>query len=354
MSKKGTSVTTKVKNDHVTVPTVAPVTTKSATKGKAVAAAPIEVVEVEETVEETVDESAEETKKEKIVIPGPGPNNDTNRAGLTFCVNRSKGYITKHLKKEEKEIPKYGGAQYALSALNESLCENIVKQSIKKCAKNKSGLHEITRPLMRDVVLLTEDLCSFFKSSLERFDPGMPVEDGYFVKQETLKRFIEKSTTVNVLLGSKVLALLTYLLIKASNTVIDTAYRFMTYAKKKTLDDKSIIYAVETHFSASLAHSLKMRIEEVMRSGGADAVNEEEGEADEQVAETTEQVETTTTTKGGKKAPKKPVVTVEEEVTDEQEDDADEPVEEVEEVEEEVIVVAPVSTKKGTKATSKK
>ncbi|AYV78417.1 MAG: hypothetical protein Edafosvirus12_16 [Edafosvirus sp.] len=261
-------------------------------------------------------------KKEK----GDKPNQATADANLDFDVMAFRKWMKTHFSSNEcsvvssskdkegntekkKVLPKFNGSHIALAAVNESLCHYVLTLVKSRIQKDKSGLYNITRPAIRDAILLSDDLVGFYSVLLtKKFDKKMTYS--YCVSRERMNTYIEKHFGENVKLTVRAYNYLAFVLLKASIAIVDTAYVLIKYANRKSVDPNSVMCSVNIVFSegATVAHHLHIKASDAVKSSGRklaveDNDDNEDNDADEE--EDTKKGENPKKENAGKKDDKK-------------------------------------------------
>jgi hypothetical protein len=295
-----------------------------------------------------------ETKqvKQEVKAPKEKPNKATADANLEFNVNFCKSWIRELFRsKDLEELPKFSGAQFALTAANQVLCRAIVQATLDQLQKDVSGLYDLKRPVIGYAIQLNEDLAQCCGKHYKKFDPSLNYASQYFIGQTEVTSYIDKfNEKTNVRLDNKAYNLLAYLLLRTSIELIETSHTLMLYAGKKSLDAKSVLAAIKTHVSGTLRHDMTMKIEDCIKALG-DAVEEE----DEAEAAPAQEVTETKKAVPKKAAAKKAAQVDEEEAAAEDGEEAEAEPEEAEaEAEAEAEEVAPEPTTASKKTTTVK
>ena len=243
-------------------------------------------------------------------------NQQTADAGLTLSVTAFKAWMKEYI----GQPVKFSGGQIVLTAVNETLWRYLIEQALKEVAKDNSGLYTLTRPAVRNTILLNPDLNLFFGSRFEQYDQDMKYGSQYCISHKVVTQFINDECGKNVNYDDLTYHLLVFLLLKASSTLTTAAYKMMQYANRKSIDDRAILTSLELYFGGDLLHLLRVRAEEAVTSAGEAGKDENDDES----------VEVKSTEKSKSSTKGKPQVEA-----DEEEEDAEDAEEEEEEVEEE-------------------
>jgi hypothetical protein len=228
---------------------------------------------------EEIEEVEEEVKTEKT-------NALTKKAGLSFNVNTFKRWMISYFENNELEKPKFSGSHVAVSALTESLVTVIISAAKKQITKGTSGLYDIHRGFIISAIQLNPELRDTFISYLHTFDPTMNYGDQLCIDYKTVVNYLESHEGGNIQFQQIAYNCLSYFVVKFISQVLRTAHACVQYSKRKTLDPRSIITAVNIHTTGTLNNALRMRIEEALRNIGStldgdDDALEADGEEDD-------------------------------------------------------------------------
>lgn len=200
-------------------------------------------------------ETSSEPKKKLL------PKN-TTEANLNWNVNRFKTWIKKYIERNidknydkndddenENQPQKITLAHIALGAMNEELCYQIINITKNNhVQKGKNGLYNISRRAMTYAIKLNRDMSLYFSSSVDSYDRTMQYSDQFCILQKDVKAYIDKMLGNDVRITDKACDFLIYLLVRASNDIVSSAYHIMTYAGYKSMNEKSIITAIKIKF----------------------------------------------------------------------------------------------------------
>ena len=246
-------------------------------------------------------------------------NKLTQRAGLEFNVNAVKSNMVKLFenrgfrrpeKDEElddsKRMPMFSGSQVAVAAMLQRLCTYIVENVNNMITEDKSKLRTVHRSTLKYSIGLDKLLEVYYETKLSNYDQ----DDMYAEKIPISKKEMEtviSQVSDKIKFTPQAYSMLCFLLYKAYTDITTTAHQFIRYAKRKTLDARSVMFSVETKFTNNLAYELRTEIERAVKALGVDIegngeelANDEE--ADAAVEDVVEPV--STTTKGKKQATK--------------------------------------------------
>lgn len=226
-------------------------------------------------------------------------NKTTLKANLNFNVNSFKSWMRQKLsddnktfEKEETDengetttiqcLPKFSGSHVALTALNEKLCFIILEKTMKRLSKDNTGLYVIHYQDIADVVQvdkeLRHDLCQY----LDDYDKTLNYKDQYCIEDIYIKNYIDITFGKCFDIKNDGFNLLVYLLLKSCVRILDTAFLMIQFAKKKSLSPNAILNSVSAHFSGTIEHLLRLRIDEAIRECGKDLDEEEKKDAEEE------------------------------------------------------------------------
>lgn len=205
-------------------------------------------------------------------------NQITLKANLNFNVNLFKTWMKKKLQDDgkvfEKDgkqcLPKFSGSHIALTALNERLCYIILDKVIKRLTKDRTGLYIIHYLDIADILQVDVELRRDLIRYMDLFDPTLNYKDQYCIEEICIKKYIDDQFGKSIDIHNDAFNLLVYILHKVSVRMLDTAFIMIKFAKKKSLSPNAILGSVSTHFSGSIEHSLKRRIDDAVKACGKD------------------------------------------------------------------------------------
>jgi len=286
-------------------------------KPKVVETKTVETKNVKPKVTET---KTVETKTTKPVakVEVKAVNQQTASAGLTLSVTAFKAWMKEYL----GQPVKFSGGHIVITAVNETLWRYLIEQTLKEVTKDNAGLYTLTRPAVRNAILLNQDLKYFFGAQFEQFDQDMKYGSQYCIPHKVIAQFINEKCGKNINYDDPTYQLFVFLLLKASSVLTTTAFEMMQYANRKSIDDRAVLAALKLHFNNDLLHVLRMRAEEAVTCAGEAGKEDNDDESSE--------------TKSAAKVKSK-VEKVDEEVEEGEEDEAGEDDAEEEEVEEEEV-----------------
>ncbi|ARF09530.1 hypothetical protein Indivirus_1_153 [Indivirus ILV1] len=310
------------------------------------------------------------------------PNKTTEKAGLTFNVNTIKQKLKSYYEGQDLLTLMFSGGHIAITATLEKLWETILHECLKRVGKDKSGVRQVNRESLQYSVLMHSGLERYFMSHFRYYDVSLEYKDQSPVINTELDKVMER-VDKDMSLTSKARNLAHYMLLKVFSHLAVTAHGFVEYAKKKSLDGRSVTFAVSTVFHESVSSDFNKEITRVMKEFGEEleethAANETpsdtqgttpageadtgDGEEEKQSAKTKNTKKTTSTTSTtsssttSTKNAKKKTETIEEEADDKEEQEEQEEQDEKEDNDEKPEEAAPSkSTKKAvTGSTTKK
>ena len=256
---------------------------KSETKSVDTKSVETKVVETKNVKQPKVTES--KTVKTESKSETKAVNQQTADAGLTLSVTAFKAWMKEYI----SQPVKFSGGHIVLTAINETLWRYLIEQALKEVAKDNAGLYTLTRPSVRNTVLLNPDLNLFFGSRFEQYDQDMKYGSQYCITHKVITQFINDECGKNVNYDDHTYHLLVFLLLKASSMLTNAAYKMMQYAGRKSIDDRAVLTALELYFGGDLLHLLRVRAEEAVTSAGEAGKDENDDESQTE-KKTTKQV----------------------------------------------------------------
>lgn len=302
------------------------------------------------------------------------PNKLTEAAGLTFNVNGVKKGIAEYFATNGEDVPMLKKIHIALAAAIESTCRHLCRNVCTITRIDKSGMRTVTRPLLRLSVQTNRELSSFFD----------PIINNTFVKNRgyikelpvTKDEIKEVIDSVNEKLNFKPKAfnLLCFMLVEVFNTLLADSTMLIEYAKKKSLDDRSVEFAARMLFRncdeyrSTIIEDMAQAVTNYEEVKEAEAEAEEEAEDDvsddddddddeiEVVAKKKTNKKTATKKTAKRKSKSKHVeeVSEDEDSEDDIEDDIDDELDESSDEEVEAKPVKRRTSKKTSKRTSRR
>lgn len=221
-------------------------------------------------------------------------NKLTLKANLNFNVNTFKSWMKQKLKddnklfEQKKEdgtvvmcLPKFSGSQVALTAMNEKLCYIILEKVIEHLNKDKTGLYKIKYEDLSNAIKVDGTLRKNLYCYMDVYDDTLNYKDQYCIDEKCIKKYIDKVFSASIDISNDAFNFLVYLLLKACVRIIDTAFIMIKFAKRRSLNPNAIIDSVSVHFTGTIEHLLRMRIDEAMKSCGKEVDEKDPEEKDE-------------------------------------------------------------------------
>lgn len=239
------------------------------------------------------------------------PNKLTEKAGLTFNVNTTKQKLKSYYEGQDLTTLMFSGGHAAVTAALEKLWEIILEECLKRVGKDKSGVRQVNRESLQYSVLMHAGLKRYFVVHFENFDNTVEYKDQSPVINSELDKVMER-VDKDMSLTSKARNLACFMLLKVFSQLATSAHSFVEYAKKKSLDGRSVTFAVGATFHESVSNEMKKEISRVMKEFGEELEETHNSETpnDTNQATTAENVdtgdaeETAPKSKGGKKSTK--------------------------------------------------
>lgn len=203
-------------------------------------------------------------------------NKLTEKAGLSFNINKVKANMIHYFKVHDLNQPKFKGAHVAMTAALQELCTLVVKNALQHTHKDKSNVRTLTRETLRNSVLLHDGLKQYYYTKLWTFDKSQMYGDQLPVSKNDLATVVE-SVDGDLKLTPKALNFLNFLLLKAYLDVVSTSYLFIDFAKRKSLEARAIVYALKSLFADSVSYDIYTEVDRATTAVG-DAVEKADGE----------------------------------------------------------------------------
>lgn len=346
-------------------------------------------------VEESVE--ADQVKDKKPgkydgVEKGECPNLATAFAGLHLNVERVKAWLKRHYsnyKVERKvktvtpvvaeKVPTKKGAKsdgtntvdntprpvsdkvmlnnanFALGAVEHSLCLGLIELIYGKSKKAGAGLYTLSEQDLMTAIEANKDYNHTFGRCMYGYFPSQDYVSQLMFEKKELPTYIEQygfnGGNSNVNMGG-VLNLIAFLLLQSRTLLADTAY-WSTIAKKgTTVSDRSILYAIPVVYQGKLKDLLFRKCEDVMLKISGVKSDDSENGSKKGSKQGSKKVNTLTKNNNGDEEENEDNEDVEDEDEEEEEEPEDEDEEEEEEADEEPEPVKPV--KKGANTGAKK
>lgn len=231
-------------------------------------------------------------------------NQATKDAGLLFNVNLTRSNIVRHLKthdmlcetvdKESKEtqhkLPMLSGSPVATTSVIERTCRMLLTNALKYTNKDNSGLRTVTRPALKQAVLLNEDWNRYFASKWTGFNKNHMYADQVPVSPKEFSSVVD-SINNKLKLTNRATNMLNWMLAEIYVDIIHTAFEFITFAGKRTMNADSIASAVRNRFPDNISHELVTEINRATDAAGegeAANVNAEDRDHDQSGAESSD------------------------------------------------------------------
>ncbi len=231
----------------------------------------------------------------------------STKAELVINVNAVKRGIKNYASSQGIVEPVVSGGDIALAALLESFIKLMVNECAKTVGLSKSNLREITREAINNTIMGNEQLklaiCvkTFQYDESQLYDSQVPIMK---------KEFDEIVTRINpaVSFTAEGRNYTVYLLMKVYSETIINCGHLLEFAKKKTVDGRSVLTAIKMAYPCSkhIAMQLSEDVNRAMKLSGKnlESTNEEEEEAEEEEEEVKEEIKVVTPVKGGKRGSK--------------------------------------------------
>lgn len=225
-------------------------------------------------------------------------NKRTTLAGLSLNVNPVKSDMKTYFEEQgllvnstdkksgnvEKKVPMFSSSDVAVTACIQQLCKILVTTCSQYIHENMSGVSEMNRPTLKMSILLNRDLKEAFFWDIDNMDEKQQYSKQLPISTKELRELI-KQIDPSVMITAKAYNFLTYLLLKAYFKVINTAYEFISYSGKKTVDSASIVASVKNKFGAPIANELCSFINSATNSKSNQEEEEEEEKDNVEVKE---------------------------------------------------------------------
>jgi hypothetical protein len=207
-------------------------------------------------------------------------NKLTEKAGLVFNVNTVKANMSQYLKVHDLKKLKFKGSQVAATAALQELCNQLAQTALAHTHKDKSGVRTLTRQTLRSSLLLHDGLRQYYYTKMQAFDKTQVYENQLPVSRKDLLDVISKVNT-DLKLTPKAVNFLCFLLLRAYSDLVNTSYQLVTYANRKTLDARSIVFALQLRFADSVAVPLHNEVSRATTAAGDEEVDKADGEDEE-------------------------------------------------------------------------
>jgi hypothetical protein len=187
-------------------------------------------------------------------------NLETKQAGLNFNTKTFKKYINTCLGDNPVKIK---GAHVALASAIENTLILFFNRLYKYSNKDLSGLKTVTSDIIKKTLKHFDntDFGEFFNQTvIYKYDKSNVYTKQFCISEKNCNVLLEQVYN-DMKLTDKAKNLLFFMLQKLTNTLIKHARLFPVYAKKKTLDSKSIVSAIDIVFDGELAFKVKTAVE---------------------------------------------------------------------------------------------
>jgi len=253
--------------------------------------------------------SKKESKNDRYagVEKGDAPNIKTAWAELSFNVIDTAKWLKKYFtgyqlakkvstddaKKKDDDSEKkessirVGNTNFAFGVVDECLCSRLGSVVLKKTKKNTVGLFLITEENLMDSIRLNKDLNFTFGRFLDEYDSHSNYESNTGVKNKDLHKFLEKHSfdggNVSVQLEKGAYNLLQYCMLKSRNLLAELCYHKILYAKKQSLDPRSVLLSLPDVYTGELLKLMTKKVETMINKlkDGIDKDDSEESEKDD-------------------------------------------------------------------------
>jgi histone H3/H4 len=230
---------------------------------------PIDLPEIEDEAVEVEDAAATTGETEEAQPKTKGITILTEKAGLNFNVNWFDTHIRDYFETNDLTCPKVRSfATVAIAAVNQELCEQLIRRTITQLQQDKSNLYTITRRELKIAIGFDANFKQYFDNLLEHDDNTIYTNGSYCMRGNKFREYVDQQFGKDVSIPQQPLNLLFRMLLHATNDIIDTANQFIEYAKRKTMDALSIKAAVRNRFKPELAEILIKRATDAVISAG--------------------------------------------------------------------------------------
>lgn len=173
----------------------------------------------------------------------------TIKAGLIFNVNniKEKG-LKQYFEQNDITPPLFKKAHVVVAGVLERIYEIIVSEAVKQVKLDTSGLKTITRPVLRNSILLNKELDQYFHMSLRDFNPIQMYNSQLPIVQKELDLLLETKIGKTVHLTSKAKNLLCYTLMIVFLDICRISSLMLQFSGKKTMDHKCVKASLKQMF----------------------------------------------------------------------------------------------------------
>jgi hypothetical protein len=194
------------------------------------------------------------------------PNKVTAKANLLLNVNSFKKWMKMQISAKGYEMPMFSGSHIGLTAINEALCRFILTHVLTETIKSKSGLYEVTDSELMQTVKMSNELNDFYYKHFRLYDSDISYSQTYCMQKKELLNYIENYVGRNINLTNPGYNVLAFLLVKASTTLLETAYQVMLSTRKKSLNVRYLTCAINIHFTGELNYLFTRKVEDAISS----------------------------------------------------------------------------------------
>jgi len=193
-------------------------------------------------------------------------NFETKQANLVFNTKSSKKHIISNLSTNDESSVKIKGAHIALAAALEQFVVLFSERLKKYTVKDKSGLRTVTKDIIKKTLrhFDNNDFGEFFNQSVVyKFDRDFKYYNSFFINLKSYKLVVE-SVYDDMKFTEPADNFFFFMLTKVTNKLIRFSNLFIQYAKKKTLDSRSFMHAINVIFEGELAFKLNQAVEKAV------------------------------------------------------------------------------------------
>lgn len=241
-------------------------------------------------------------------------NKLTEKTGLQFNVNTVKASMVQYFKsqgdgegngddKEDKKeklvCPKFSGSQVAVTAALQELCKLLLNECMAHVVKDQSGMRMLRRSTFRYAIHMNNDLKNYYEMKLEIFDKKQMYQDQVPVVKKEMMNVIN-NVDKELKLTPKAYNFLNFLLLQAYLDMLATSFRFINFANRKSLDDRSIKFAIQDKFEDNVTFQLLKEIDRAIKASGDDVLEDKDDDEEEVNLEEEEENEEEKPKKGSK------------------------------------------------------
>jgi hypothetical protein len=209
-------------------------------------------------------------------------NKATQEVGLTFNVNTIRNKMKEYYESQGLSAFQISGGHKAITAVLEKLWEFTLRECKNHANKDKSGMRVVTVDNLSKAVLMHVGLENYYLVNMKTFDSTNIYTDQAPVSQGDMDKVMERVST-EFSLTPKARNLACYLLNKAFFDLARTSHLFVEFAKKKSIDARSVLYTVSCKFHESVGHELRSEVIRAMKSAGEELEDTETADGVEHV-----------------------------------------------------------------------